>query len=202
MTPLVIAHRGASWDEPENTIAAFRRAIELGADYVELDVHAAPDGTLVVVHDRPDGRTGLPTLEEALDTLSGRVGIMLDLKQAYRTRRHDLLRRALALVDDGALLAAFEGRVLEEAHRLRPALRIVQHVANVPLARAARYAWAVGFCDARATAAAFAHARRLSLETLVYTVNEPQRMTELAALGATAIVSDRPDLLRRTLACS
>ena len=39
--PLVVAHRGASWDEPENTIAAFLRAIEVGADYVELDVHAA-----------------------------------------------------------------------------------------------------------------------------------------------------------------
>ena len=53
MTPLVIAHRGASWDEPENTLPAFRRAIEHGADYVEFDVHPAKDGRLVVVHDRP-----------------------------------------------------------------------------------------------------------------------------------------------------
>jgi glycerophosphoryl diester phosphodiesterase len=35
VTPLIIAHRGASWDEPENTLPAFRRAIELGAGYVE-----------------------------------------------------------------------------------------------------------------------------------------------------------------------
>jgi glycerophosphoryl diester phosphodiesterase len=198
---LVIAHRGASWDEPENTIAAFRRAIDLGADYVELDVHAARDGSLRVAHDAPEDGTDAPTLEEALETLRGRVGIMVDLKEPYRSRRHNLLRRVLALVDDDALLAAFEPRALEEAHRLRPALRIVQHVENVPVARAARYAWAAGFWDTRATAANFARARQLGLETLVYTVNEPDRMRELAALGATAIVSDRPDLLRRTLAC-
>jgi len=37
---IVIAHRGASWELPENTLPAFERAIELGADYVELDVQA------------------------------------------------------------------------------------------------------------------------------------------------------------------
>src|SRR5437660_1603033 len=92
MTPLVIAHRGACLDEPENTLAAFQRAIELGADYVELDVHAARDGRLVVVHDRPDGAAALPTLEEVLEALRGRVGVMLDLKRPYCYRRHDLLR--------------------------------------------------------------------------------------------------------------
>ena len=198
---LVIAHRGASWDEPENTIAAFRRAIELGADYVELDVRAARDGSLRVVHDRSKNATDAPTLDQALETILGSAGVMVDLKEVYRCRRHDLLRRVLALVDDNVLLAAFEPRVLEEAHRLRPRIRIVQHVENVRIARAARYAWAASFDDKRATAAGFARARRLGLETLVYTVNDPERMSELAALGATAIVSDRPDLLRRTLEC-
>ena len=49
--PLVIAHRGASWDRPENTLPAFERAIEVGADFVEFDVHADRDGRLVVTHD-------------------------------------------------------------------------------------------------------------------------------------------------------
>ena len=46
---LVIAHRGASYDLPENTIPAFELAIEMGADHVELDVH----NDLSVTHDRP-----------------------------------------------------------------------------------------------------------------------------------------------------
>ena len=53
----VIAHRGASGAAPENTMAAFRRAAELGADRVELDVQLSRDGRLVVFHDATLGRT-------------------------------------------------------------------------------------------------------------------------------------------------
>jgi glycerophosphoryl diester phosphodiesterase len=48
--PLIIAHRGASAVAPQNTLAAFRRAAELGADGVELDVHLSADGVPVVIH--------------------------------------------------------------------------------------------------------------------------------------------------------
>lgn len=48
---IVIAHRGASAEQPENTLAAFRRAVELGAHAIELDVRLARDGVPVVVHD-------------------------------------------------------------------------------------------------------------------------------------------------------
>jgi glycerophosphoryl diester phosphodiesterase len=48
---LVIAHRGASAAAPENTIAAFRLGVDLGADFVELDVQESLDGEVVVVHD-------------------------------------------------------------------------------------------------------------------------------------------------------
>ena len=50
--PLVIAHRGDHTSVPENTIPAFRRALETGADAVELDVHLSKDGQVVVFHDR------------------------------------------------------------------------------------------------------------------------------------------------------
>lgn len=49
--PLIIAHRGASHDAPENTLAAARLAWEQGADALECDVHLAKDGRLVVIHD-------------------------------------------------------------------------------------------------------------------------------------------------------
>lgn len=49
--PLVIAHRGGSLEAPENTLEAFKRALELGVDWLELDVHLAADGQLVVIHD-------------------------------------------------------------------------------------------------------------------------------------------------------
>ncbi|MBX3179050.1 MAG: glycerophosphodiester phosphodiesterase family protein [Candidatus Hydrogenedentes bacterium] len=48
----VVAHRGAHEDRPENTLAAYQRAIDLGADYVEIDVRTTKDGHLVSVHNR------------------------------------------------------------------------------------------------------------------------------------------------------
>ena len=52
-----IAHRGASAQFPENTLLAFRQAIEQGVDMLELDVHSTADGHLVVIHDRTLERT-------------------------------------------------------------------------------------------------------------------------------------------------
>jgi glycerophosphoryl diester phosphodiesterase len=49
--PLIIAHRGASGHAPENTMAAFRLAVEMGADWIELDIHQTADDHLVVLHD-------------------------------------------------------------------------------------------------------------------------------------------------------
>src|SRR5438067_360181 len=54
---VVIAHRGANKFAPENTLAAFRKAIELGCDYFELDVRRTKDGQLVLMHDGSVDRT-------------------------------------------------------------------------------------------------------------------------------------------------
>lgn len=55
--PLVIAHRGGGGLAPENTLEAFRRSFELGADVLELDVRVSADGTFVVIHDDTVDRT-------------------------------------------------------------------------------------------------------------------------------------------------
>ena len=52
-----IAHRGASGRAPENTLAAFKSAIEFGVDAVELDLHGTADGEIVVIHDSTLDRT-------------------------------------------------------------------------------------------------------------------------------------------------
>ena len=55
--PLVVAHRGASAERPENTLAAFERGLDLGADALELDVRLSRDGVAVVMHDATVDRT-------------------------------------------------------------------------------------------------------------------------------------------------
>ncbi|MEM6262207.1 MAG: glycerophosphodiester phosphodiesterase family protein [Bacteroidota bacterium] len=63
---VVIAHRGASGTAPENTLSAVKRALEMGADQIEIDVHLSKDGEVIVIHDPTLERTttGTGTVEE------------------------------------------------------------------------------------------------------------------------------------------
>src|SRR5712692_8314684 len=53
----VVAHRGLSAEAPENTMAAFRRALEAGCDQIEFDCHVTADGVVAVIHDDTLDRT-------------------------------------------------------------------------------------------------------------------------------------------------
>jgi glycerophosphoryl diester phosphodiesterase len=55
--PAVVGHRGAMGTSPENTLGSFARAVKLGADWIELDVHLSRDGVPVVIHDDSLART-------------------------------------------------------------------------------------------------------------------------------------------------
>ena len=54
----VTAHRGDSGDYPENTLRAFRSALQVGVDWMECDIYKTSDGKIVVVHDRDTERVG------------------------------------------------------------------------------------------------------------------------------------------------
>ena len=195
---LVIAHRGASAELLENTLPAFERAVQLGVDFVELDVHANAAGQLVVTHDPPPTGSQYPTLEEALDLMRGRTGVMVELKTPRRYRRHNVVARTVRLLGPDDVLVSFQRAALEEARLLRPGLRTVQHVVGGPL-RQAREAWAAGFPDARVTNRRLARAAALGLETLVFTVNNQVRMRALAQAGVSGIYTDDPRLALRVL---
>ncbi len=69
-TPAIIAHRGASYDAPENTLAAFTLAWEQGADGIEGDFYLTKDGEIVCMHDDTAKRTAGKTLKLAEATLA------------------------------------------------------------------------------------------------------------------------------------
>lgn len=101
---LIIAHRGISGTQPENTSASFRKALELGAEMIELDVHRCKTGELVVIHDYRVNRTTngrglvsrktltelqsldagngekIPTLNDVFELVGGKVKINIELK--------------------------------------------------------------------------------------------------------------------------
>lgn len=187
----MIAHRGASAELPENTLAAFERAIGLGADFVELDVWNG----LQVTHDAPKRNREYLALTDVIDLCRGRIGLMVELKRP----RGDTVERALQLLTDDDVVVSFQRRAIEEVRTRRPKLRTVQHVGfGVSIRRAAALgAWAVGFQDERLTARGAAKAQSLGLETTVYTVNDEARMRELRDLGVSGIFTDDP---RRAIA--
>jgi glycerophosphoryl diester phosphodiesterase len=188
---LVIAHRGASAELPENTLPAFERAIGLGADYVEFDVW----NRLEVTHDAPRRGRSYPTLAEVIELCRGRIGLMVELKRP----RGDTVERVLRLLDDEDVVVSFQRRAIEETRRRRPRMRTVQHVGFGVSIRRSAGGWAVGFQDERVTRRGLATAKRLGLATTVYTVNDPARMRELRDLGVAGVFTDDPRLALRAL---
>jgi glycerophosphoryl diester phosphodiesterase len=194
---LVIAHRGACWYAPENTLEAFELAIEEGADYIEFDVRAR-DGRLVICHN-PDPPADAPTLDEVLDGMAGRIGLCVELKEEAVAEETVSALRARGLAAEEIIVVSFIDSALDAVLRLWPELRTEFHLGPRPEPpRAARF-WGAGF-EEPAPADGIRAAQGLGLATLVFTVNEPERMRELGALGVTGIFSDRPGLLRESLA--
>ncbi|MBN1129040.1 MAG: glycerophosphodiester phosphodiesterase [Chitinispirillaceae bacterium] len=149
---MIVAHRGASKHAHENTIEAFERAVALGADMVELDVRKTGDGVLVIFHDpvfpgaaargalsrltyrelqkRASARKfRVPTLEETLVALSGRIRLDIELKEPGYTGE------VVALVKKrfdpaGCVFTAFDPRIAAEVKKADPALATGLILAN------------------------------------------------------------------------
>lgn len=99
----IIAHRGFSSAVPENTLAAFRKAIDVGADYFELDVHRSRDGKLVVIHDgsvdrvSSNGMTGKVADMDFREIRKVRAGYPKRFGDRFEREGIPTLKRALRL---------------------------------------------------------------------------------------------------------
>ncbi|WP_438480731.1 glycerophosphodiester phosphodiesterase [Oleiharenicola lentus] len=142
--PLVIAHRGASAIKPENTLAAFERALALGVDGIELDVQTTSDDVPVVFHDftlrRLTGQSGrlrgsslaalktlrvrgtdepIPTLKEVLALVRGRCVVQIELKRGVAVA--PVVKAVIAArASKWVILASFELSLVAEAAKLAP----------------------------------------------------------------------------------
>ena len=144
MSPLVIAHRGASAEAPENTLRAFARALALGVDGIELDVQVTGDGVAVVFHDstllRLTGTRGrladqtwpelrklrvggepIPTLADALSLTRKHAILQIEIKKGVPVAPVLAAIRRTASTGN-VILASFEHDILREAATLAPKL--------------------------------------------------------------------------------
>jgi glycerophosphoryl diester phosphodiesterase len=242
---LRIGHRGAAGLAPENTLAAFRRAVELEVDFVEFDVLDLADGTLVLAHSDDllevshGAATGgvrplrlqelrqvapeLPTLEQALEFFaSASVGLHADVKSprhgreiAAALRRHGLVERAVA--------SSFWTQALRDLRSEEPGLavgitypedryRLARRRLVAPLVptavgllgralphRLPRWLKSTGASVAMLHYAVLSRAavdRCHALDTAVWTwtVNDPELLRQVVALGVDGVISDDPRL--------
>ena len=219
---LCIGHRGAAGHEPENTLRSIRRALELGANAVEIDVWFV-DGELVVFHDaeldRTTNGTGLlarqtmaqlrtldagqgeriPTLREVFDTVDRRALINIELKGTGTAGP------VAALIGEFVAQHGWSyGHFLVSSFR-RGELRAIPD-ARIPigllLARPTRLCWfnarrvravAVNVALRYATRAFIEEAHRRGLRVCVYTVNDPADIARLREWGADGVFTDYPE---------
>ena len=215
-----IGHRGAAGHAAENTIAAIRKGISLGVDFVEVDVQRTRDGRLVVMHDERVDRTtdgtglisamtwdevrrldagdgeGVPGVEAVLAEASGRVGVMLEVKAAGIGA--DLYRAvAMAEFSGPVIYASFLHAEIVAIRRIDPLARTMALVECVPasgagLARDAK-AQMVGLNHEFASADSMATLHEAGVEVWVYTVNEPEMIRRAVDVGADGVISDYPE---------
>lgn len=222
MRPLVIAHRGASAVELENSRAAFRAAGRLGADGVELDVHAARDGTLVVHHDpRIGGRLIAslaagelaqlrlangeppPTLDDALSAC-GALRVFVELKTLGPECDTSLLQSLdRGPNPTGYAVHSFDHRIIKRLGERRPTLPRGVLSSSYPVRPL------VALEDAGATMlwqeAAVLDAALVSVvhtarcAVFVWTANTDEEMEHALALGVDGICTNYPDRGRRAV---
>ena len=220
---LVIAHRGASAREPENSLAAFRSAIDLGSDGVELDIHATADGALVVHHDDTVAgvcipRSSLdtvrecllangepvPTLGEALNVLGAKARVFVEVKTLDASQEAALLQ----VLDDGPApqhyhVHSFDHRIVRRLMQHRKGLVGGVLSASYPVnpliqleQTGATELWQQeSLVDDELVAAVHAIGKRI----FPWTVDAPTRIEELIDMGVDGICSNVPDRVRSLL---
>jgi len=212
---LILGHRGGRGDgwPRENSLAAFTRAVAEGADGVELDVRLSGTGEPVLVHDPVvDGRVvasttraelGAAGLEEALDLLADRLvnvevkpdvprrgALVIAVRRALaRSRARDVVVSSF----DPAIVLGFVGAPYARGMLVGP--RTPRLATALPLALRPAIATA-HLEDGLVTPARVARLARAGLKLAVWTVNDVARARELRALGAWALITDRPGAMR------
>jgi len=215
----IIAHRGASNAEPENTIAAFRRAAEIGAEAVELDVRRSADGVLVIHHDAhlADGRVicdtdridlprSVPTLADALDACAEmwvNVEIKNDPAEPDFDPTESIADATVAeLVGRGEdqrwLISSFRMETIDRCRMIAPSIRTAWLTVQIPpnvertlvsKGHFALHPW-FGALERRQLDACHA----AGVEVNVWTCDDPDRMATLIEWGIDGICTNVPDV--------
>lgn len=198
-----IGHRGASGHAPENTIASFKKALELACDEVETDVWLTQDGRLLITHDRPTAKTTL-SLDEVLDFCRGRMAVNVEIKcERDDARARDtgtrVAERLKARGQSDVYVSSFWWSALEAARAAAPAVRRAFLFSDSPdrtalLASArALELWALHPERTYVTQDLIRAAHAASLKVNTWTVNDPKEIAIFRNWSVDGVMSDYPE---------
>jgi glycerophosphoryl diester phosphodiesterase len=218
---LRIGHRGARAYAPENTLASFKKAIEIGVDAVELDVRKTKDNQIVVIHDADVKRTTngeglvselalkeiksfsaeggekIPTLEEVLGFLDKKVKVFVELKEMGIEEQVLSIVHAKKLEKNVVITSFLEDalkKVRELDKDIETGLIYAKH--KNPIKAALELKANYLFALYRFTHTANVQkAHENGLKVIVWTINNPEEVEEYAKKGVDGIASDKPDIL-------
>ncbi|MEC7810406.1 MAG: glycerophosphodiester phosphodiesterase [Actinomycetota bacterium] len=224
--PLVIAHRGASSDFPENSLEAFSGAFEQGADWIELDVRRSKDGVLVVHHDAhlSDGRLirdldsnllpeEVPSLAEAFEA-SENMGVNVEIKHLPGEpdfEEVDLVCEAVVgLVrayreDDKILVSSFDmnaiDRIKETDQSIPTGWLVAERNDGIQILDRveAHNHTSINPWDGLVDEALVQQAHSRGLAVNVWTVDDERRILELSDWGVDGIITNFPGLAVKIL---
>jgi len=216
---LRIGHRGAAGHAPENTVAAIRKGIALGVDFVEIDVRRTADGVLVVLHDETVNRTTngkgrvdrlslqevkkfnagnaehIPKLEEVLKVAAGKVGLMLELKvKGVAQQTVEAVREAG--FRDPVIYASFLHDELKHIRTADPGaslLVLFGGLSRASVAHAVKYGPYVGLRHDKATRPLVDSFHRVDLRVFVYTADVPSDIQHALSLDVDGVISNFPE---------
>lgn len=212
--PVLLGHRGVRGNQsiPENTVAAFDRALEAGCDGFEFDVRLTGDGRMVVCHDaRVDGITisdaaaeqllHLPELGDVLRRYSSRGFLNIEIKvEGIEAKVLTALREWPR--ERGCVVSSFLPDVVLQL-KARSAIVAVGIICEKPSQLARWSTLPVDYVMAQqslVTQGLIDLIHGAGRKIFVWTVNDPPSMLRLAGWGVDGIIADDPQLLARTLA--
>jgi glycerophosphoryl diester phosphodiesterase len=228
-SPELIGHRGAPRERPENTLASFLRALDLGADAVELDVHATRDGVVVVHHDpvpraettepslrgRPiAGLTlaelstyrvageAIPTLADVLEALDSRARVYVEVKgREIESQVVDTIARTTDV--ENVPLHSFDHRVVPRARAVNPRVHggilSVSYLVNPHIALKAAEARDYWQEWSMIDVNLVKSIHDVGGRVIAWTVNDAEVARELADMGVDGICTDMLPIVGRAL---
>ncbi len=218
---LRIGHRGARAYEPENTLRSFRKALELGANAIELDIRKTSDRQLVVIHDADVNRTTngkglvadltlneikalnteknekIPTLDEAFDCINTKAKILIELKE-QGLEQQTLETIHAKKLEKNVIIASFLEEPLKKTRELDKSIETGLIYAKHPHPEETAIELKANYLISlyRFTHTAnIEKAHKNGLKVIVWTINTKEEAEQYKKKGVDGIASDKPDLL-------